>query len=208
MPFLEQHLEDEANLLHTGEPRFAGFTDRCARGDADAMMALSELFDDWSRKEGASAFYERAANFWRYRAFRNGNRRSAEYFKAYFADHPGERLASILPENTNDTERSFSFSIKGTLLNDLGFPFFDSGKDYEIKHCEGDKLVDAGTFESYEAPDEDGFGAEYIYRWWFLDLNMRRIPGSLSFCGPAAEYGYSKEFIKLRREAAALLKRR
>ena len=95
----------------------------------------------------------------------------------FFAEHPGEHLEAILSENNNHEANYYTYSIPGLILNELGYSFFDPEKDYEIKRFEGKELVIASAFESYEPPDEDGFGAEYNYDWWFLDENMQPIPG-------------------------------
>lgn len=177
LPFLEQHLEDQANLGHRADPEFGHLRDDCAQGDAAAMVAMADWFGQWAQKPDASPFYTRAANYWRYRAYRRGNPEAAEWFERYFAEHPGEQLESILPEHSNHRIGYYSHSVPGILLNDLGFAFFEAGRKYEIKQLEGEKLVEVSAFESYEGPDEDGFGAERYYDWWFLDENMQPIPG-------------------------------
>lgn len=176
-PFLVQHLEDLPNKPHTAYPEFGDMTARCAGGDADAMEALADWFEQWSQREDVSPFYLRASNYWRYRAYRKGNPEAKEWFERYFAEHPGEQLESILPENSNHRIGYYSHSIPGGLLNALGFSFFDPKRKYEIKQLEGDDLVEVSAFESYEGPDEDGFGAEFYFDWWYLDENMQPFPG-------------------------------
>ncbi|MFQ9892579.1 MAG: hypothetical protein ACLRWH_05330 [Emergencia sp.] len=100
-----------------------------------------------------------------------------KWFQRFFAEHPGEQLESILFESSDHRAEYYSYSIPGKMLNDLGFAFFSPGRNYEIKQFEGEDLVTASAFESHEPPDEDGFGAEDNYDWWFLDENMQLIPG-------------------------------
>ena len=176
-PFLLQHLEDPADKPHTAYPEFGDMVARCACGDADAMEALADWFEQWSKEPDVSPFYLRASNYWRYRAYRKGNPEAKEWFARYFVEHPGEQLESILFENSNHRAGYYSHSIPGKLLNDLGFRFFDAGRKYEIKQLEGDDLVEVSALESYEGPDEDGFGAEFYFDWWYLDENMQPIPG-------------------------------
>ncbi len=186
-PFLEQHLEDAANLGHRADPEFGRLRDGCAQGDAAAMAAMADWLGQWAREPDASHFYTRAENYWRYRAYRRGNAEAAEWFAQYFAGHPGERLESILPENSNHRIGYYSHSVPGKLLNDLGFAFFDPGRKYEVKQLEGKDLVEVSAPESYVGPDEDGFGAEHYYDWWFLDENMQPIPGTARITATASD---------------------
>lgn len=206
-PFLIQHVENPANLGHASNPEFKRLAALCAQGDADAMSALADWFEQWSHKPDASPFYIRAANYWRYRAYRGGNAGAAEWFERYFAEHPGQHLESVLSENSNHRIGYYSHSVPGRILNDLGFDFFDPEKQYEIKQLEGEDLVEASAFESYEGPDEDGFGAEYYYDWWFLDENMQPIPGIQRVNAMVREISGSY-FQKTRGRAIEILRKR
>ena len=176
--FLIEHLEDVANRGHRYTLRFNRLVKECAKGNSDAMEELSEFFDEYSTIKGASPFYLRAANFWRYKAYCKGNSKAKEWFRLFFKEHPGEHLESILREGNVRSGSYYSFDIPGKLLNDLGFAFFEPKVKYEVKHTADCGLVLAGAFESWEGPDEDGFGAETYYNWWFLDENMQPIPGT------------------------------
>lgn len=206
-PFLIQHLEDPANLNHREDPEFARLTAGCANGDADAMYALAEWFGRWARMPGASSFYIRAANYWRYRSYRKGNEKAVKWFQRFFAEHPGEQLESILFESSDHRAEYYSYSIPGKMLNDLGFAFFSPGRNYEIKQFEGEDLVTASAFESHEPPDEDGFGAEDNYDWWFLDENMQPIPGVESVNATMRETDWSF-FTDVRDRAVKILRQR
>ncbi len=178
MYFLTKHLEDSANLNHCHTIEFKRLVEKCAEGDADAMEELAEFFEAYSARKGASPFYIRAANYWRYKAYCKGNSKAKEWFSQFFREHPDEHLESILGEGNIISDNCYSFAIPGKLLNDLGYAFFDPSAKYEIKHTADCGLVLAGTFESWDGPDEDGFGAETYYNWWFLDENMQPIPGT------------------------------
>lgn len=178
MYFLIEHLEEPANLKHRNTIGFKRLVEQCAKGDSDAMEEMAEYFDIYSAKNGASPFYVRAANYWRYKAYCKGNDKAKEFFSRFFREHPGEHLESILCEGNVESDNYYSFAIPGELLNDLGYDFFDSDIEYEVKHTAECGMVLVGTFESWEGPDEDGFGAETYYNWWFLDENMQPIPGT------------------------------
>ena len=206
-PFLIQHLEDAPNLSHASHRTFRRYTALCAKGDADAMNALADWFEEWSQKRNASQFYIRAAHYWRYRAYRKGNTDAKEWFSIYFSEHPGEPLESILFESSDHREGMYNFTIPGELLNALGYDFFEPGNMYEIHQFEGDPVVEASTFADYEGPDEDGFGAEYNYYWWFLDENMQPIPGIERLYGEVRETDFD-HFKKTRAKAVEILLQR
>ncbi len=207
-PFLIQHLEDPANLKHSADPDFIRLTARCAKGDADAMYSLSKWFEKLSHIHDASLFYIRAANYWRYRAYCKGNADATEWFLRFFDEHPGEHLESILYENNNHNEGWYSFSTPGKMLNDLGYGFFDPNRDYEVKQFEDEDVVEVGSYESTDGPDEDGFGMEEYYDWWFLDENMQEIPGIKSINATMRDRRVFDQFDKEREKAKEYLKRR
>lgn len=182
-PFFIQNLSDAANFDHTQSSEFRRLAERCGKGDVDGMKDMSEFFERQSEKPSASPFYERAANYWRYRAYQRGNEAAEKWFRRFFEEHPGERLESPLFENSDHREEMYNFSYPGKMLNDLGFFFFDADKDYEIHQDSQEKIVEVAAFADYEGPDEDGFGAEYYYHWWILDDNMQEIPCIEMFYG-------------------------
>ena len=77
-PFLVQHVEISANLNHTLCYTFTQLTTLCAQGNSNAMFILANWFERWSNKSNASLFYIRAANYWRYRAYRKGNKEAVK----------------------------------------------------------------------------------------------------------------------------------
>lgn len=186
--FLNQNLEDSANLHHTIDPRFIFLTARCAKGDSDAMYSFAVFFEQYSLKKNASAFYIRAANYWRYRAYQKKNAKAVMWFKQYFSEHPGECLESILYENNDEI---YSNAVPGKMLNDLGFLFFDPRRKYNIWQYGNEGLVEASAFYRYDGPDETGFGAEDNDEWWFLDENMQPIPGVRSLIAESRERNHS-----------------
>ena len=207
-PFLVQHIEDPANLKHREDPVFSRLTDKCASGDASAMYELASWFEKWSHEPDASPFYIRAANYWRYRAYCKGNQNAAAWFARFFMEHPREQLESVLFETTNHMmSGNYSDSIPGKILNDLGYSFFNPRRDYEIKQLEGAELVTVRAFESFYPPDEDGFGAEDRYSWWFLDENMQPIPGISCVKGTVGDTLYSSSiFANEEKQAIEILK--
>lgn len=167
----------EANLPHIGEARFKRLTELCAEGRADPMEALAEWFEAWSRKPGASDFYRRAANFWHFRAYARRQPQAVEWMEAWLTGHPNEHLPSLLYEDIELRRGLNAGSASGRMLNDLGFAFFDPERSYHLRTIAGTGVVEASAYESEDGPDEDGFGREDYYDWWYLDDNLQPIPG-------------------------------
>lgn len=175
--FLEQHLDARANLGHTKDLHFIKLVAECAKGNPDSFNAMADYFESMAAVPGASAFYIYASNYWRYRAFSKGNLSARSWFDKWFAANPGKRLPSILRENSYGREGRYKHEIEGKMLNDLGFPFFDAKRYYEIKILDSVGLAEVSAFSDYDGPDESGFGAETFYDWWYLDENLTPIPG-------------------------------
>ncbi|MBQ7547832.1 MAG: leucine-rich repeat domain-containing protein [Clostridia bacterium] len=205
-PFLVQHLEDPANLPHTLDPAFERLAALCERGDPDAMATFSQFFAQYAQRENASLFYRRAANYWLYRAYCEGNAQAAQWFTQYFAEHPGAPLESILNESNEHRSNEYIHSIPGQILCDLGYAFFDPEREYEIKQFEDQEFVEVTAYYDTIPPDDEGFGMEEIYEWWFLDKNMQPIPGVERFTSPIMARN-DKDFREKRAHAAACIRR-
>lgn len=206
--FLVQHIETPANFNHANDKKFKQLTAECAKGNADAMYALADWFEKMSHRWFASKFYVRAANYWRYRAFLKGQKYAVLWFERYFAEHPDEQLESIISESSDHRGKyDYHHDIPGKLLNDLGFDFFDPNRKYDIRKLEHEDIVEVSAFASYEGPDEDGFGDEWNYDWWFLDENMQPIPGIKKLYGEVKEID-DDQFRQARAKAAQIIKQR
>lgn len=165
------------NLPHTGEARFKRLSELCAEGRADPMEALAEWFEAWSQKPDASQFYRLAANFWHFRAYAKRQPQAMEWMEAWMGEHPNERLPSLLHEDIYKRMGVVSGSANGQMLNDLGFSFFDPERSYSLHSIPGRGVIEVESYESEDGPDEDGFGRETYYDWWYLDENLQPIPG-------------------------------
>lgn len=166
-----------ANLPHAGKARFKRLAELCAEGRADPMEAMAEWLETWCEKPGASEFYRRAANFWHFRAYAKRQPQAVEWMEAWLAGHPDQHLPSLLYEDIASRMGLNVSSASGRMLNDLGFYFFDPERSYHLSTITGTGVVEASAYESEDGPDEDGFGREDYYDWWYLDENLRPIPG-------------------------------
>ena len=208
LPFLAQHTETSANFHHANNTEFMDLVSQCTKGDANAMNSLAEWFEKMSRKWLASKFYMRASNYWRYRAYRKEQKNAIEWFNRYFAKNPGEQLESIISESCDHRGKyEYHHNIPGNLLNDLGFAFFDPERKYDIRKYDCENIVEASSFSKYVGPDEDGFGEEWYYDWWFLDENMQPIPGINRIRAEVKETD-QEQFQEMRAKAIAIVKQK
>lgn len=151
---------------HWTSKTFLDLAARCAKADTEAMLELAEYFDSL----GDHTFYQCAANFWRYRAFRYGNPRAEAWKRSWMQAHPWQRIPVILPANLKR-------SVDGDQLRALGFLFFDPQRPYTLEGVDENGVVLASSWCDYDPPDEDGFGGEDYYDWWYLDEYLNPIPG-------------------------------
>lgn len=153
------------------EPDFRALADSCAAGNVDAMERMVRFFDEKSHASPDEPFYTGAANFWRVRAFENGSKTQREWLSSWLEALSGKRLSSAcLTEKLEGT-------VRGSALNALGFLFFEPDRVYSLAGLDGYGVVEASAYESEDGPDEDGFGREIYFDWWYLDGDLRAVPG-------------------------------
>ena len=93
----------------------------------------------------------------------------------------------------------------------MGLSFFDPARCYNLSAPDENGIVEASSWCGEEGPDEDGFGREECYDWWYLDRSFRPIPGIEGL------HGYSsldmraastrKMWAELRQKAAKAVRR-
>ena len=149
-----------------GKRRFVELAQRCAGGNAEAMMEFAEHFESL----GADEFFARAANFWRYRAYLYGSPRAKECIDICLMEHPRQQIPSII------TEKLYG-SAMGNKFRALGFLFFEPDREYSLMGKDENGIVEVCSWCGEEGPDEDGFGREELYDWWYLDEHLNPIPG-------------------------------
>lgn len=160
-----RNLEIPKDAIRKDRP-FLALARRCAAGDTEAMLALAADFE----ARGDGLFYTCAANFWRYRAFLLGSPRAEDWKNRWMDKHPRELIPCAMP-----TKLEGSFS--GDLLRSLGFLVFEPGRTYSIRRPDENGIVEVDSWCGEDGPDEDGFGREDYYDWWYLDENLSELPG-------------------------------
>lgn len=146
--------------------QFRMLAQRCADGDSDAMWAMGDHFTGL----GAQPFYELAANFWRYRAYQRGSSNAKVWFRHWTEETGGQRMPAVMNE-------MMAGNFPGKFLRAMGFLFFDPNRSYTIERADTDGVAEVSSWSSTEGPDEDGFGMEECYDWWYLSEDLQEQPG-------------------------------
>lgn len=152
---------------HCGDRLFRHHAKGCAEGDVRAMWELGNYFANL----GGHEFYTYAANFWRYRAVRRGFAPAKKWLEQWIKENPGQRLPSVSAE-------VISGSVDGRMMRYAGFLSFNVNRTYNVMPPDENGIVVINSWCGDDGPDEDGFGREEFYDWWFLDKNLRQIPGT------------------------------
>lgn len=66
--------------------------------------------------------------------------------------------------------------MEGYMLNAMGFLDFKEDREYTLHGVDDEGLVLVDSYESEDGPDEDGYGREIYYDWWFFDDCLNSIP--------------------------------
>lgn len=142
----------------------------CADGNPAAMDAMCDYFHRLAETEKEPLFYQCAEQFWAVRASLYGSERGKQYIRDFVAKNKGDcthMVSPFLTENLNG-------SATGEELNALGFFFFKKGRGYNLSEVDSEGIVEVYSYWDTTDPDEDGFGCETLYDWWYLDdcLNL------------------------------------
>ena len=73
---------------------------------------------------------------------------------------------------------TMSGTFQGKVLRAMGFLFFEPDREYAIGRADSNGVVEVSSWSSTEGPDEDGFGMEECYDWWYLSEDLQEQPGS------------------------------
>lgn len=145
--------------------QFAACAHLCAQGDAQAMLELADLLQGY----GTQPFYAYASNFWRYRAYQYGNAQAKVWKERRVHQHPGTRIPSVIPSTLEGNH-------SGKLLRAIGFSFFHPNRMYRLSGVDQAGIVEISSWCGEDGADEDGFGSEDYYDWWYLNEFLQEIP--------------------------------
>lgn len=160
---------------HISDPRFRMLAESCALGNSSAMWGMAEYFSGL----GACEFYRLASNFWRYNAAQKNNAFAIKWLEDQLNENPNMRMPSVLPELFAGLGRiGAAGNVNGKVMSHMGFSLFDAERDYYIAKADKNGIIIIDSWCGDEGPDEDGFGREEYYDWWFADEYLKQIPGT------------------------------
>ena len=173
----------------------------CAQGHVEAMEQMAAYFANQARQAEQPVFFQVAEQFWQVRAFRYGSKQAEAWLEGWMQQNPGSRMTAPLLEDLTGV-------TMGETLNALGFLFFQPDREYALSGVDEQGIVSVSSYESEDGPDEDGFGREIYYDWWYLD-EFLNLPEGLGFI-----HSYSRldkrtneaKFDALYQQAAALVR--
>lgn len=169
---------------HCSDELFNRCAESCAEGDVRSMWELGDYFANL----GGHEFYTYAANFWRYRAARKGFALAKKWLEQWIKNHPEQRMPSVLEENIPE-------NVNGKVMHYLGFLLFDENRYYHVNPVDEHGVIVTSSCCCEDGPDESGFGREEYSDWWFLDENLKQIPGTTMVeCLSNRERFYSSEY--------------
>lgn len=152
---------------------FIHLAHRCAQGSIEAMEQMAAYFASQARKAEKPLFFQCAEQFWQVRAFRYGSQKAETWLEAWCQQKPKSRMVAPLFEDLTGV-------TMGETLNALGFLFFQPDREYALSGVDEQGIVPVSSYESEDGPDEDGFGREIYYDWWYLD-EFLTLPNGLGF---------------------------
>lgn len=140
----------------------------CMMGNRDAMEQIADYFLD--KQQTGHPFYMLAERFWRVRLYLLGNEKAKQWLFDWVTKHPNEPMEIAASASLAGGE--------GKVLNALGFLFFDPNRSYDIQRPDNSGVVEVTAFDDEDGPDEDGFGSETYYDWWYMTENLAMVPNA------------------------------
>ena len=153
---------------HEADPSFLECAAGCLMGKQEAMEQMADYFH--GKQEDGHPFYLLAEHFWRMRLYYLGNQKAKQWFFDWITAHPDTQIevAASVPIPRGD----------GAVLHALGFLFFDPHRYYYVQNPDDCGIVEVSAYAGSSDPDDDGFGSENYYDWWYMTENLAMVPGS------------------------------
>lgn len=154
---------------HWKTREFIALAKKCRYGKPEAIQRMADYFERKAELYPQTSFYRAAFHFWTYRAYERGSKKAKGYLETWFREHPADES----PASPCLSERLSGIG-DGTALRALGFFFFSEKQQYSLSGMDADGVVEVSTWVDFDGPDEDGFGREEYFNYWYLDdcLNL------------------------------------
>ncbi len=148
---------------------FISLAKRCASGDSAAMAQMCSWFASRAEAEPGVPFYAGARNFWAMRAWLCGR------------DDMRPRLNSWCEQRCSLPSAGLSEVLTGRLTGEqlcaLGFFGYAPGRTYTVEGLQADGIVVVSAYFDEDGPDEDGYGREEYYDWWYMTPGLQMEAG-------------------------------
>lgn len=148
------------------DQRFLECAAGCMMGNRNSMEQMADYFLD--KQKTGHPFYLLAERFWRVRLYLLGNEKAKQWLFDWVTKHPNEQMEIAASASLSGGE--------GKVLNALGFLFFEPDRSYDIQQPDESGAVEVTAFDDEDGPDEDGFGSETYYDWWYMTENLAMAP--------------------------------
>lgn len=145
---------------------FGTLAKRCAGGDAEAMYEMYLRL--WEKKE-KDEWGHAIACMWLIRAGLYGNEKA----KCVLEAHPEYHKESCLSMEFFQPGHNRTGSADWKLLHRMGLFEFPEGDSYTLHSMNSDGLYVAECYAGYEGADDDGFGMEEEYNYYYFDEFFR-----------------------------------
>lgn len=153
---------------HEADPRFLEYAAGSLMGKQESMEQMADYFH--GKQESGHPFYLLAERFWRLRLYYLGNQKAKQWFFDWITAHPDTQMeVAAMPPLPGGS---------GRVLHALGFLFFDPNRSYDVQNPDASSVVEVTAYAGEDGPDEDGFGRETYYDWWYMTENLAMVPGA------------------------------
>lgn len=200
--FIDENLKLPKTSLWNNQ-LFVSFVKRCEKGNPQAMLELGNYFGQLERTEGDPKFYQLASNFWKIRAAEYKHPEAVRWKKEWFLKNPEGLMPMVLLPDGGAAD--------GNVLQALGFRFFDPNRYYHFMEKTAGGIVEVYSWCDTDGSDEDGYGREVYYDFWFLDEFWNEIPGVGSMRGYSLRERHLRDpggFLEKHKQAQSILNRK
>ena len=157
----EKHPTSGYDGIDADRDDFRGLAKRCALGDADAMLRVSDML----KAAGQEEYMLQGARMWLIRAAVYGSGEA----KARLEAAPDSEEPYLSEQFMTPTEGNAKKVCHGEVMRKLGLLDFTEDDEYELFQLNKDRIYVASRYIGYDSADEDGFGMEDYYDYYFFD---------------------------------------
>lgn len=174
---------------HEHDSHFLECAAGCMMGNRNSMEQMADYFLD--KQQTGHPFYLLVERFWRVRLYLLGNEKAKQWLFDWDTKHPNEQMEIAASASLSGGE--------GKVLNALGLLFFDPKCKFYMEQPDENGVVEVSAYKGEYGLDEDGFGSETYYYWWYMTENMAMAPDAryIHSCSNRDKQNNNEKFEKL-----------